>query len=61
LHGTETLGGRYKLWEWELRAFAENRPTKQRTPTERVMNAYSHQHQNKDSQSELFGEEHNRL
>jgi len=37
-----------KLWERELRAFAENRPVKQWARTERVMSAYRHQHQNKD-------------
>ena len=35
-----------KLWERELKAFAENRPVKQWARTERVISAYSHQHQN---------------
>jgi hypothetical protein len=34
-----------KLWERELGAFAENRPVKQWARTERVMRAYTHQHQ----------------
>ncbi|HVH92900.1 MAG TPA: hypothetical protein VM783_16150 [Candidatus Acidoferrum sp.] len=38
-----------KLWERELKAFAENRPVKQWARTERVMSAYTHQHQNKDA------------
>jgi 5,5'-dehydrodivanillate O-demethylase oxygenase subunit len=38
-----------KLWERELKAFAESRPVKQWARTERVMSAYTHQHQNKDA------------
>ena len=34
-----------KIWERELKAFAENRPTKSWCRTERVINAYSHQFQ----------------
>ncbi len=34
-----------KIWERELKAFAENRPTKAWCRTERVINAYSHQFQ----------------
>jgi hypothetical protein len=36
-----------KLWERELKAFDENRPVKQWARTERVMSAYTHQHQNR--------------
>jgi hypothetical protein len=34
-----------KIWERELKAFAENRPTKNWCRTDRLMAAYSHQHQ----------------
>jgi 5,5'-dehydrodivanillate O-demethylase len=35
-----------KIWERELKAFAENKPTKNWCRTERLISAYSHQHQN---------------
>jgi hypothetical protein len=34
-----------KIWERELKSFAENRATKAWCRSERVMNAYSHQHE----------------